>query len=55
MTQDVTPSITAASLTAILQSPIESLTVAQFRTLANALKHVSGGNDNTKLIGTLLV
>lgn len=55
VTHAVSPDITAAALTALLATPIENLTVAQLRTLTEALKHIPSGHEPTKTIGALLV
>jgi hypothetical protein len=42
-------------LTAMLATPIEDLTVAQFQLLADALRKIPGGDAPKTTIGTLLV
>ena len=50
----VAPHLSAATLTTILATPVESLTVAQFKQLADMLSRISGGGDPTKTIGSFL-
>jgi hypothetical protein len=54
VTKDLGPSYTAAQLTTLLATPIEALTIAQFRVLEEALRKVSRGHDPSMVIGTLL-
>jgi hypothetical protein len=54
VTKDLGPGYTAAQLTTLLATPIENLTIAQFRVLEEALRKVSRGHDPSLLIGTLL-
>jgi hypothetical protein len=54
VSKDLGPGYTASQLTAILAIPIESLTIAQFRFLEEALRKVSRGHDPSLVIGTLL-
>jgi hypothetical protein len=55
VTTNVSPSLTAALLTALLATPIENLTVAQLREINDALTKIPGGHSPTKTIGQLLV
>jgi hypothetical protein len=55
VTQAVSPTETAAVLTTLLATAPENMTVGQVRQLANVLKHVAGGNEETNIVGTLLV
>jgi len=55
VTQTLAPHLTAAILTGLLATPLESLTVAQFKLIYDALKRISGGRENTRTIGSLLV
>jgi hypothetical protein len=55
VTKDLGPSYTAAQLTTILATPIENLTIAQFRLLEEALRKVPKGHDPSLVIGTLFV
>lgn len=54
VTKDLGPGYTASQLTAILATPIETLTIAQFRFLEEALRKVAKGHDPSMVIGTLL-
>jgi len=51
----VSPQLSASALTALLAIPIENLTVAQFRQIADALSRVAGGVAPTSTVGSLLV
>ena len=55
VTHAVAPHLTASTLTTLLATPIESLTVAQFEALADALRRLSGGDETSRTIGSLLV
>lgn len=48
------PHLSAAALTALLATPVELLTVAQFHQLKDALKRVPGGREGSNTIGGLL-
>lgn len=50
----VAPHLSAATLTTILATPVESLTVSQLRQLNDALHRVSGGSASGSTIGSLL-
>lgn len=52
---DVAPHLTAATLTTILATAPENLTVAQFKQVQDALSRLPGGNgDPTKTVGSFL-
>jgi len=53
-TQGLAPHLSAARLTTILATPIENLTVAQFRDLRDALHRIAGGEEPSNTIGNLL-
>jgi hypothetical protein len=53
-TQGLAPHLSASRLTAILATPIESLTIAQFKDLKDALHRVAGGEEASNTIGALL-
>jgi hypothetical protein len=53
VTVDVTPNLTAAKLTTLMATAQELMTVGQHRQITDALKHVSGGNVESNVIGTL--
>jgi hypothetical protein len=55
VTHTLAPHLTAAILTTLLATPIESLTVAQFKELRDALRRVEDGENPTRTIGSLLV
>jgi hypothetical protein len=48
------PHLTAAMLTTLLATPIELLTVAQFKLIRDALRRVNDGGNPTRVIGSLL-
>lgn len=54
VTQSVAPHLSASLLTTLLGTPIESLTVAQFHQLADALARVAKGGMESASIGSLL-
>jgi len=54
VTKDLGPGYTAAQLTTLLATPIENLTIAQFRVLEEALRKVARGHDPSMVIGILL-
>jgi len=55
VTQDVSPTMPAATLTTLCATALENMTVAQFDSIHGALKRLSGGGAPGTLIGTLLV
>jgi hypothetical protein len=55
VTHTIPPHLTAAILTTLLATPIESLTVAQFKELRDALRRVDGGDNPAVTIGSLLI
>jgi hypothetical protein len=55
VTHPLAPHLTAALLTTLLATPIESLTVAQFKLIRDALRRVDGGENPAVTIGTLFV
>jgi hypothetical protein len=55
VTKDVAPTMTAAQLTTLLATAPENMTIAQVRTLHEALKRVSGGDAPELTVGSLLV
>ena len=54
VTNTLAPHLTAAMLTTILATPIENLTVAQFKLIRDALKRVQDGDNPIRVIGSLL-
>lgn len=54
VTVDVSPQLTAATLTALLAIAPELWTVAQFHQLRDALDHVEGGRAAGNVVGALL-
>jgi hypothetical protein len=54
VTKDVSPSCTAAVLTALLATPVENLTVGQLQMLEDVVRKVPGGHAPGMTIGTLL-
>jgi len=50
----VAPHLSASTLTTILATAVENLTVAQFNQLKDALARISGTGDTTKTIGSFL-
>lgn len=55
LTNSLAPHLSAATLTALLATPIENLTVAQFKTIEDALGRVKGGGEPTATIASLLL
>lgn len=54
VTHTIAPHLSAATLTTLLATPIENLTVLQLRELIDALKRVQGGDSPASTIGALL-
>jgi hypothetical protein len=54
VTHTLAPHLTAAILTTLLATPIESLTVAQLKELRDALRRVDDGDNPARTIGSLL-
>jgi len=54
VTAAVAPHLPASALTTLLATPIENLTVAQLRQVADAVSRVKGGGSETATIGSLL-
>ena len=54
VTHTIAPHLSAATLTTLLATPIESLTVLQLKELIDALKRVQGGDNPASIIGALL-
>ena len=54
VTKDASPNATAAVLTALLATPIENLTIAQFQMLADVLRKTPGGDAPGKTIASLI-
>jgi hypothetical protein len=55
VTHTLAPHLTAATLTTLLATPIESLTVAQLKQLRDALRRVEDGDNPARTIGSLLI
>jgi hypothetical protein len=55
VTHTIAPHLTAAILTTLLATPIETLTVAQFKELSDALDRIDGGHEPSRTIGSLFV
>jgi hypothetical protein len=53
VTHTIAPHLTAATLTTLLATPIENLTVLQFKELRDALRRVDGGDNPAATIGSL--
>jgi hypothetical protein len=53
-TQGLAPHLSATRLTSLLATPIENLTIAQFKDLRDALHRIAGGEENSNTIGALL-
>ena len=53
VTRMIAPHLTAAILTTLLATPIESLTVGQLDTIVDALRRCSGGENPASTIGSL--
>jgi hypothetical protein len=54
VTHTLAPHLTATILTALLATPIESLTVAQLDALVDALRRIADGENPARTIGSLL-
>ncbi len=54
VTHTLAPHLTAALLTTLLATPIETLTIGQLNELCDALKRVADGQDPVRTIGSLL-
>ena len=54
ITHTIAPHLTAAILTTILATPIESLTIAQLNALIDALERISDGKNPARTLGSLL-
>ena len=54
VTRDLGPHLKAATLTALLATAVENLTLAQLRQIEDALSRVSGADPNNT-IGSLLL
>jgi len=54
VTHTIAPHLTAAMLTTMLATPLESLTVAQFKQLRDALRRIDDGDNPARTIGSLL-
>jgi hypothetical protein len=54
VTHTLAPHLTAAMLTTLLATPIESLTVMQLKELCDALKRIPNGETPSQTIGSLL-
>ena len=54
VTHTLAPHLTAAILTTLLATPIESLTVGQLDAIVDALRRIAGGENPASTIGSLL-
>lgn len=54
VTHALAPHLTAAILTTLLATPIETLTVLQLNEICDALNRLAGGKDPQRTIGSLL-
>ncbi|MGA3187409.1 MAG: hypothetical protein ABSF22_09890 [Bryobacteraceae bacterium] len=55
VTHTLAPHLTAAILTTLLATPIETLTVRQFEELQDALRRIPDGENPVRTIGSLLI
>jgi len=55
VTHTLAPHLTATILTTLLATPIENLTVAQFKELKDALRRLDGGDNPANTIGSLFI
>jgi hypothetical protein len=55
VTHTLAPHLTASLLTTLLATPIETLTIAQFDEIADALKRIPDGENPVRTIGSLLI
>jgi len=49
----VAPHLSGATITTLLATPVENLTVAQFKQIADALSRLKGGNAESTTLGSL--
>lgn len=54
VTHTIAPHLTAAILTSLLATPIESLTVGQLNALVDALRRIADGKNPARTVGSLL-
>lgn len=54
VTHTLAPHLTAATLTTLLATPLESLTLGQLSSLCDALKRVADGQNPARTVGSLL-
>jgi hypothetical protein len=54
VTHTIAPHLTAAILTTLLATPIDSLTVGQLDAIVDALRRIAGGDNPASTIGSLL-
>jgi len=54
VTHTIAPHLTAAMLTTLLATPIESLTVGQWKQLGDALDRMPDGANPARTLGSLL-
>jgi hypothetical protein len=55
VTHTLAPHLTAAILTTLLATPLETLTVKQFEEIYDGLKRCTGGEDPARTIGSLFI
>jgi hypothetical protein len=55
VTHSIAPHLTAATLTTILATPLENLTVGQLDLITDALSRIPDGETPVRTIGSLLV
>jgi hypothetical protein len=49
------PQLPAATLTTLMATPLEQLTVAQFFSLYEGLAHIGSGDAPTKTLGSIFI
>jgi hypothetical protein len=54
VTTTLAPHLSASTLTTIMATPVENLTVAQLKQLHDALKRVTDGKNLIRTIGSLI-
>lgn len=55
VTHPLAPHLTAAMLTTILATPIETLTVKELNQICDALKRVADGENPARTLGSLFI
>ena len=54
VTHSIAPHLSAATLTTLLATPLETLTVGQLSEICDALKRIPDGENPSRTLGSLL-